>query len=59
MPTNAQLESLYRISYRLTFILLQPIHLICLDQRTRNLYILAGPSEDLELEILPNGDLFQ
>ncbi|WP_445302007.1 DUF6888 family protein [Microcoleus sp. N9_B4] len=36
MPTAAQLESLYRISYQLTYTMLQPIHLICVDDRTRN-----------------------
>ncbi|WP_442921718.1 DUF6888 family protein [Microcoleus sp. Aus8_D2] len=34
MPTTAQLESLYRVSYQLTFIMLQPIHLVCIDRRT-------------------------
>jgi hypothetical protein len=57
MPTAAQLESLYRVSYQLTYLMLQPIHLICIDARTRNVYILAGYSEELEFQILPNGDL--
>lgn len=56
MPTNAQLESLYRISYQLTYIMLQPIHLVCVDDRTRNVYILAGYDEELEFQILPNGE---
>ncbi len=42
MPTAAQLESLYRVGYQLTYTMLQPIHLICVDNRIRNLYILAG-----------------
>ncbi|WGV27892.1 DUF6888 family protein [Halotia branconii] len=42
MPTTAQLESLYRVSYQLTFIMFQPIHLVCVDHRTGNLYVLAG-----------------
>ncbi|WP_255532384.1 hypothetical protein [Microcoleus sp. LEGE 07076] len=42
MPTTAQLESLYRVTYQLTFIMLQPIHLVCIDRRTRNVYVLAG-----------------
>jgi len=58
MPTVAQLESLYRVSYQLTFIMFQPVHLICVDQRTQNLYVLAGYGENLELEILPNGEVF-
>ena len=48
MPTDAQLRCLYRISYQLTYILFQPIHLICIDGRTQNLYILAGQNEEIE-----------
>ena len=57
MPTAAQLESLYRVGYQLTYIMLQPIHLICVDNRTRNVYILARYHEELEFQILPNGEL--
>jgi hypothetical protein len=57
MPTTAQLESLYRVCYQLTYSMLQPIHLICIDDRTRNVYILAGYNEELEFQILPNGEL--
>jgi hypothetical protein len=57
MPTNQQLRSLYIISYQLTYIMLQPIHLICIDERTKNLYILAGYNEEIELEITPNGEV--
>ncbi|MGB3206915.1 MAG: hypothetical protein WBB28_18175 [Crinalium sp.] len=57
MPTAAQLASLYRISYQLTYIMLQPIHLICVDNRTGNVYVLAGYEEELEFLILPNGEL--
>ena len=56
MPTVEQLESLYRVAYQLTYMLLQPIHLICVDARTRNVYILAGYGEELEFQILPNGE---
>lgn len=56
MPTAAQLESLYRIGYQLTYITLQPIYLICVDNRTCNVYILAGYDEELEFQILPNGE---
>ena len=56
MPTVDQLESLYRVSYQLTYIRLQPIHLICVDNRTRNVYVLAGYDEELEFQILPNGE---
>lgn len=65
MPTVAQLESLYRVSYQLTYMMLQPIYLICVDRRTRNVYILAGYNEyilagyneELEFQILPTGEL--
>jgi hypothetical protein len=57
MPTATQLESLYRVSYQLTYFMFQPIHLICVDDRTRNIYILAGYDEELEFQILPNGEL--
>lgn len=56
MPTAEQLKSLYRVGYQLTYIMLQPIHLMCVDDRTQNIYILAGESEELEFQILPNGD---
>lgn len=58
MPTADQLESLYRISYQLTYVMLQPIHLVCVDHRTYNVYILAGYGENLEFEIVPNGEVF-
>lgn len=35
--------------------MLQPIYVICVDDRTRNVYILAG-YEELEFQILPNGE---
>jgi hypothetical protein len=56
MPTAEQLETLYRVSYQLTYNMLQPIHLICIDNRTRNVYILAGYNEEIEFQILPNGE---
>jgi len=55
MLTEAQLKSLYRICYQLTYFMLQPINLICIDGRTGNLYILAGNSEEIEFEIKLNG----
>ncbi len=54
VPTVAQLETLYRVSYQLTYMMLQPIHLICVDNRTNNVYILAGYDEEIEFQILPN-----
>jgi hypothetical protein len=56
MPTAFQLQSLYRVGYQLTYTMLQPIHLICIDNRTRNVYTLAGYDEELEFQILPNGE---
>jgi hypothetical protein len=56
MPTVAQLESLHRIGYQLTYIMFQPIHLLCIDNRTLNIHILAGYDEGLEFQILPNGE---
>ncbi len=56
MPTAAQLETLYRVGYQLTYTMLQPIHLICVDNRTRNVYVLAGYDEEIEFQILPNGE---
>ncbi|WP_200892358.1 DUF6888 family protein [Aliterella atlantica] len=58
MPTDAQLKGLYRISYRLTYVMLQPIHLVCIDNRTLSLYILAGVTENLEFQVTPNGEIF-
>ena len=49
MPTAAQLESLYRVGYQLTYLMLQPTHFICVDVRTRNVYILVGYDEELEV----------
>lgn len=56
-PTTAQLQGLYRISYQLTYTMFQPIHLICVDNRTQNLFILAGQSENIEFQITPNGEV--
>ena len=58
MPTLAQLEKRNRVCYQLTYFMLQPVHLICIDNRTRNLYILAGNTEELEFQIAPNGEVF-
>jgi len=58
-PTNEQTQALYRICYRLTNVIepgwiCKSIELMRLDERTGNLYVLAG--EDLEFEIKPSGD---
>jgi hypothetical protein len=41
-PSEAQLKSLYRQSQWLTNIAFVPIHIVRLDERTGNLFILAG-----------------
>lgn len=56
-PTEAQMRSLYRQCYQLTELFLQPIHMVRLDERTGNLFILAGIEESIELEIDPQGEL--
>ncbi|MEM8604423.1 MAG: hypothetical protein AAGF24_11390 [Cyanobacteria bacterium P01_H01_bin.121] len=56
MPTAKQLENLYRVSYQLTYMMFQPIHLVCVDARTQNIYVLAGHNEELEFQISPQGD---
>ena len=58
MPTDVQLKALYRISQQLTYVMLQPIYLVCIDNRTQNLYILAGVTENLEFQVTPNGEIF-
>ncbi len=58
MPTDVQLKALYRISHQLTYVMLQPIHLVCIDNRTLNLYVLAGITENLEFQVTPNGEIF-
>ncbi len=57
MPTESQLGCLYRISYYLTYQMFQPIHLVCIDGRSQNLYVLAGQNEEIEFEVTPNGEV--
>ncbi len=56
-PTVAQLQKLYVVCHTITNIMLQPIHIIRLDERSNNLFILAGGEEQIELEITPTGEL--
>lgn len=56
-PTSVQLQRFYDQCYRLTNMFLQPIHLVRMDDRTGNLYILAGTEESIEVEIDSQGDL--
>ena len=58
MPTYPPLEGLYRISYYLTYLALQPIHLVCVDERSKNLFVLAGYDEEIEIEIALNREVF-
>lgn len=57
-PTIKQLKSLYIMGYTLTNIMFQPIHIIRIDERTNNLFILAGHQENIEIEIAPYGEVF-
>jgi hypothetical protein len=57
-PTNEQTQGLYRLCYRLTNIIYPGwpytnIELVRVDERTGNLYVLAG--ENLDFEIKPTG----
>jgi hypothetical protein len=56
-PTGEQLRTLYRLCHLLTNIMLQPIHIVRLDERTLNLFILAGQDEEIELEIQADGSI--
>ena len=38
-----------------TYLALQLIHLVCVDERTHNLFVLAGYDEEIEVKIAPNG----
>jgi hypothetical protein len=53
LPTLAQALTCFRICQQLTGLLL-PIYVVRLDERTGNIYILAG--EETQAEILPNGN---
>lgn len=56
-PSSPQLRSLYEQCSQLTNVFLQPIHIVRLDERTGNLFILAGREESIEIEIKPSGEL--
>ncbi len=55
--TIQQSQTLYRICHLLTNVMLQPIHIVRLDERTLNLFILAGQGEEIEVEIQPDGSI--
>jgi hypothetical protein len=54
-PTPSQLQSLYYACHFLTNVALRPVHIVRIDERTLNLFILAGEDEEIEIEIKPNG----
>ncbi|AFZ25667.1 hypothetical protein Cylst_3528 [Cylindrospermum stagnale PCC 7417] len=56
-PTAAQLQSLYRYCHLLTNVMFQPIYIVRLDERTLNLFILAGQNKEIEIEIQPDGSI--
>ncbi|MEH2446178.1 MAG: hypothetical protein V7K18_10435 [Nostoc sp.] len=56
-PTTGQLQCLYRLCHQLTNVMLQPIQIVRLDERTLNIFILAGQNEEIELEITPDGSI--
>ena len=56
-PTAAQLQTLYRLCHLLTNLMFQSIHVVRLDERTLNLFILAGQNEEIEFEIKPDGSI--
>lgn len=56
-PTVAQMRSLYRQCHWLTNVAFQPIHVVRLDERTGNLFILAGHEESIEVQIRADGEL--
>jgi hypothetical protein len=58
-PTPMQLVSLYNACHFLTNQAFQPIHVVRMDERTRNLFLLAGNDESIEVEILPDGSLIK
>ena len=56
--TLKQLKSLYLLSYTLTNVMFQPIHIIRLNERNNNLFILAEHQENIEIVISPKGEVF-
>jgi hypothetical protein len=55
-PTNDQVQGLYRLCYRLTNAIYpgwqyRSVELVRLDQRTGNLYVLAGDNLDFEIKL--------
>lgn len=57
IPNANQLNSLYRICYQLIYTCVQPIHLVWVDDRTYNIYVMAGYDDELEFQVLTNGEI--
>uniref|UniRef100_B8HWA5 DUF6888 domain-containing protein n=1 Tax=Cyanothece sp. (strain PCC 7425 / ATCC 29141) TaxID=395961 RepID=B8HWA5_CYAP4 len=55
-PTFAQLLALYSRCQWLTNTAFQTIHIIRMDERTGNIFILAGKEESIEFQIDPTGE---
>lgn len=55
--TNKQLNKLFIICYTITNMMLQPIHIVRQDERTGNIFILAGRNEEIEFEIDREGEI--
>jgi hypothetical protein len=45
------------VCHQLTNVMFQPIHIMRLDERSLNIFILAGQNEGIELEITPDGSI--
>ncbi|MEH2410890.1 DUF6888 family protein [Nostoc sp.] len=56
-PTAEQVQCLYRLCHQLTNVMFQPIHIVRLDERSLNIFILSGQNEEIELEITPDGSI--
>ncbi|NJK51366.1 hypothetical protein HC931_27680 [Candidatus Gracilibacteria bacterium] len=56
-PTFKQLQKLYIVCYTITNVMFQPIYIVRIDERTGNIFVLAGAEEEIELEITPTGEL--
>ena len=56
-PRVEQLQSLYILCHQLTNVMFQPIHVVRLDERSLNIFILSGQNEGIELEITPDGSI--
>ncbi|MBE9010724.1 hypothetical protein IQ250_10940 [Pseudanabaenaceae cyanobacterium LEGE 13415] len=57
-PTNAQAQGLYRLCYRLTNRIypgwqFKSIELVRIDERTKNIFVLAG--DGMDYEVNPSG----